>query len=184
MKMYKYFLIICVGILLIPYFSFSQEKEAKLTLSFSNSDSVCKALVTSEDKPVKDVTVKLYVKRLFSLLPINEGTATDESGNVSFTMPKDLPGDENGKLIVVAKIEDDDNFGSLEKIGEVNWGVKKGLLFNSQPERSLSASREKAPIYFMVASDLIILAIWGTLIYIIFQVFKIKKISSLNKNKN
>jgi len=66
----------------------------------------------------------------------------------------------------------------------VNLGVIKVATDADKNERSLSASRERAPIYFMVTSDLIIAGIWGTLIYIVFQVFKIKSISSSNKKKS
>jgi hypothetical protein len=41
--------------------------------------------------------------------------------------------------------------------------------------RSLSASRDKAPAYLIIASNTIIAIIWGTLIYIIFQIYRIKK---------
>ncbi len=182
MKITNYFLILCISVFFTS-FIFAQEKEAKLTISFTKVDSVniCKALVTSEDKPAKDVSVKLFVHRLFGLLPIGESVSTDENGIASFNFPKDIPAESNGKLTVIAKVEDDDHVGSLEAKQEVNLGVIKDVSSIDKNERSLSASRERAPIYFMVASDLIILGIWGTLIYIVFQVFKIKRISSINK---
>ena len=172
-----------IALLLLPAFAFAQDKEAAIVLGFKTVDSnyVCTALVTSEGKPVKEVTVKLYVQRLFSLLPINEGTATDETGLASFTFPRDLPGDANGKLTVIAKIEDDENYGNAESKSEVAWGIVRPSSTTDKMERSLSASRERAPVYFMVASDLIIACIWGTLIYIIFQVFKIRKIRTIKK---
>ena len=166
--------------------SYAQEKEAKLTISFTQIDSVnvCKALVTSDEKGVKDVSVKLFVHRLFGLLPVGEAVSTDENGIAIFKFPSDIPAESNGKLSVIAKVEDDDNYGSLDAKGEINWGIVKNLSGSEKMERSLSASRERAPIYFMVTSDLIILGIWGTLIYIVFQVFKIKRISNANKKNN
>lgn len=183
MKMYRYFLIICAVLILAPVITLAQDKEAKITLSFASEDSeyVCKALVTSEDKPVKDVNVKLFVKRLFGLLPVNDGATTGEDGIASFTVSNDIPGDATGNLVVIAKIEDDDNYMNTETKADVKWGVIRKEPESKLMERSLAASRERAPIYFMVASDLIIAGIWGTIIYIIFQVFKIKRISSLNK---
>ncbi len=185
MKIYNYFLILCVSVF-ITSFTFAQEKEAKLSISFTKVDSVnvCKALVTSEDKPVKEVSVKLYVHRLFGLLPIGDAVSTDENGISTFNFPMDIPAESNGKLTVIAKVEDDDNYGSFETKEEVNLGVIKVATDADKNERSLSASRERAPIYFMVTSDLIIAGIWGTLIYIVFQVFKIKSISSSNKKKS
>lgn len=183
MKSIKNLFIISLIAFVIPVFSFAQENEAKITLNFvkEGDGNVCKAVVTSQDKPVKDVTVKLFVQRLFGLLPVGDGIATDENGVAAFNFPKDIPCDNNCKIGVIAKIEDDEKFGNVLAKGEVDWGVKREISKTEIVERSLSASRERAPIYFMVASDLIIVAIWGTLIYIIFQVFKIKRISSVNK---
>ncbi|MCX6186673.1 MAG: hypothetical protein NTU43_06700 [Bacteroidetes bacterium] len=182
MKVYKYFLIICASIILAPAITFAQDKEAKITLNFEVVDSqkVCKALVVSEALPVKELSIKFYVKRLFSLLPIGEAT-TDENGSASLEFPTDIPGGETGNLTVIAKITEDENYMDTETTHDIKWGVIVKEDPNLSHQRSLWGSRSDAPIYFMVASDLIILAIWGTLIYIVFQVFKMKRISSLNK---
>lgn len=184
MNIYKQIAALCAAIVLTASFSFAQDKEGKLTLNFQKDDSLytCTVTVTSADLPVKDVNVKLYVKRLFSLLPVGSEETTDESGVATFNFPKDIPGGSDGKLTVIAKIEDDENLGSLETKSDVNWGV---IVPNTDKiERSISASRGRAPIYFIIASNLIIAGIWGTLIYVIFQIFKIRKISKhLAKNK-
>lgn len=176
--------LILVALLLSWGNLFAQEQVAKMTLNFVKEDSlnICKVAVTSNDAPVKDVEVKLYVKRLFSLLPIGSAVATDESGVASFEFPNDIPADLNGKLTVYAKIEDDENFGSVETQGEVDWGTPRQEV--SVMERSLAGSRGNAPIYFIVVSNLIIIGIWGTLLYVVLQLFKIRKISRhLLKNK-
>lgn len=160
----------------------AQEKVAKIEFAFVKNDSlnVCNLLVTSEGKPAPDVSVKVYVKRLFGLLPIGDDVTTDENGAASVEFPRDLPGDEKNNLEVVAKIEDDDNFGTVESKSTINWGVPKKLVGDIH-ERSLSASRSHAPIYFIVASNLIIFGIWGTLLYVVLQVFKIKKLGKEKK---
>ena len=185
MKIFNQFILLSASVFL-TLIVFEQEKEAKLSITFAIVDSVkvCKALVTSEDKPLKDVSVKLFVHRLFGLLPVGDPISTDENGLATFKFPTDIPAEINGKLTVLAKVEDDDNVGNLNAKSEIDWGVIKTLTNPDKAERSLSASRERAPIYFMVASDLIILGIWGTLIYIVFQVFKIKRISSKNQKKS
>lgn len=156
---------------------FAQEQEATLKLDFVKEDSlkICKVFVTSGDTPVKEIEVKLYVQRLFSLLPVGEGTATDEEGIATFEFPNDIPADMNGKLTVVAKIEDDENIANVEQKSEIDWGAVRHE--NAKLERSLSGSRANAPIYFIVVSNLIIAGIWGTLLYVVLQLFKIRKIS-------
>lgn len=157
----------------------AQEKEATMEIKFEKVDSsnVCNVYVVSEGKPVKEVAVKLYVERLFGLLPIKDEVSTDENGVASFEFPTNLPLNSDGKLIVLAKVEDDENYGSFEAKSESTIGYKPDLSFLEKRERSLSAGRDRAPIYFIIASISIISAIWGTLIYVVLQVFKLKKLT-------
>lgn len=182
MKSYKYLLIICFGIFLSTS-AFSQEKVAKMTLKFEKVDTnnICKVFVTSEDKPVAEIAVKLYVQRLFGLLPVGSEVSTDETGTASFDFPKNIPLNSEGKLIVLAKVEDDDNYGSFEVQGETNIGVPADLSKVNHHERALYASRGRAPIYFIIASVAIIAGIWGTLLYVVLQVFKMKKMRTVSK---
>lgn len=161
------------------------EKKATIQLSFDQKDStnICKALVTSENKPVKGVEVHFYVKRMFSSLPIGGAVETNDNGEAIKNFPLDLPGDKNGNIVAIAKIEDNETYGSLQSQAEVKWGIQKEEK-ETWGNRSLSASRENAPMYLIVVSNLIIAVIWGTIIYIIFQVFRIKKESKLIKKKN
>ncbi|MBL7923886.1 MAG: hypothetical protein JNL88_06785 [Bacteroidia bacterium] len=162
----------------------AQDGEAKMSLAFEKGDSLnsCKVIVTAADTPVADIDVKLYVQRLFSLLPVGDAVTTDEEGIASFEFPSGIPADLDGKLSVVARIEDDETFGNAEVKGSINWGVAR----KAQVElgRSLSGSRGNAPVYFIVVSNLIIAGIWGTLIYVVLQLFRIRKISRhLQSNK-
>ncbi|HRH65351.1 MAG TPA: hypothetical protein PLU53_03565 [Bacteroidia bacterium] len=177
MRKYKLFRYFIVALLWFPGQVFAQDQEARISLRFEKGDSIniCKALVTANDTPVKDVEVKLYVKRLFSLLPVGDATATDEEGVASFEFPGDIPADLDGKLTIFAKIEDDENFGNVEASGKADWGVPR--TDSQKMERSLSGSRSNAPWVFIIVSNIIIIGIWGTLIYVIMQLFKIRKLS-------
>ena len=182
MKKYNYFIAICFMILFSLTSSFAQDKEAKITLSFEKGDiNTCKAFVTSEGVPVKEVNVSLFVKRLFSLLPIGDPVATDSTGVASFEFPKDIPG-KNGKLTVFAKIIDDENYSNTETSSDVNWGTIILIDNSNTEERSIAAGRNGAPIYFIISSLLVIGLVWGYLIYAVLQIFKIKRLGSANKN--
>lgn len=152
-------------------------KAVTIKLSFTEEDSIktCSALVMEDTMPVKEIEVKFYVKRLFSLLPIGKGSETDESGSASVEFPSDLPGDKDGNLEVVAKIEDDESYGTVEVYENVKWGIRPSPEHNEWGNRSLSASREKAPTYLIIASNLIIAVIWGTIFYVFIQIFRIRK---------
>jgi hypothetical protein len=78
-------------------------------------------------------------------------------------------------LVVIAKIEHDDNYADTETQSEVKWGVQPKHELSSWASRSLSASREKAPMFLVVVSIAIIIGIWGTILYLIFQLVGIKR---------
>ena len=163
--------------LFVAFSRIAVAQEATLKIDFAVEDSVkmCNVHATSSDSSISGVEVKLYVKRLFSLLPIGEGETTDEEGNAKFVFPSDIPADLNGKIEVIAKVEDDENYGSTEAKVESNWCVPRKEI--GELERSLAGSRENAPIYFIVVSNLIIIGIWGTLVYVVLQLFKLRRSS-------
>ncbi|WP_395051574.1 hypothetical protein [Flavobacterium sp.] len=183
MEKYKYFIATCIMILFSITSTYAQDKEAKITLTFEKADSlyVCKAMVTSEGKPVVEVPVNLSVKRLFSNLPIGDAVATDSTGIATFEVPQDIPS-RNGKLTIFANIVDDENYMNTEASGEVNWGTIVVTDNSNVGERSIAAGRDEAPIYFIIASLLAIALVWGTLLYAVLQVFKIKKLGIADKN--
>ena len=166
-------------------FSFAQEtKVAVIKLSFSQTDSTktCKATVFSSDSlPVKEKEIHLYVKRMYSLLPIGKVVATDDKGEADINFPMDLPGDKNGMLTLVAKIEKDETYGNVETESAVKWGVSPMNESYNWTNRSLSASREKAPMFLVVASIVIIAGIWGTILYLLFQLYRIKRSGNIKK---
>lgn len=181
MKKYNCFMVTCFMLLFSMTTSFAQDKEAKITLTFEKADSlnVCKALVVSDGVPVKDVSVKLSVKRLYSNLPLGDAIATDSTGVATFEVPQDIPS-RNGKLIIFANISDDENYMNAEASGEVNWGTVVVSDNSNVAQRSISAGRNAAPLYFIVSSLLVIGLVWGFLIYAVLQVFKIKRLGSVN----
>jgi hypothetical protein len=184
MKKYNYFLAATLMILFAITTSFAQDKEAKITLTFEKVDSlnVCKAFVTSEGQPVIEVPVKLSVKRLFANLPIGDPIATDSTGVATFEFPNDIPS-KNGKLTIFASIVEDENYMDTETSGEANWGTIVVSDNSNVDERSFSAGRDRAPIYFIATSLLIIGLIWGTLVYAVLQVFKIKRLGKAEEIK-
>lgn len=181
MEKYNYFIATCIMILFSITISNAQDKEAKISLTFEKADSlyVCKALVTSEGIPVSEVPVNLSVKRLFSNLPIGDAVATDSTGVATFEVPQDIPS-RNGKLTIFANIVDDENYMNTEASEIVDWGTVVVNDNSYVEDRSISAGRDKAPIYFITVSLLIILLIWGTLVYAVLQVFKIKRLGNTN----
>jgi hypothetical protein len=162
--------------------AFAQDaKTATLKLSFPVTDSVktCTATITRDSAgtvlPVKEVEIHFYVKGMYALLPVGKLVSTDENGEATIDFPKDMPGDKNNTITMVAKVEKDATYGSIETTAQVKWGVQAKNESYNWSNRSLSASRERAPMFLVIASSLIIMIIWGTIFYVVFQLFKIKK---------
>jgi hypothetical protein len=153
----------------------AQDKTAEMSISFAKEDdkNICKVTLISEGKPAAEVAVKLFVKRLFGNLQIGEEVSTDEGGIASFEFPSDIPLNSDGKILVLAKVEDDENYGSIDAEIQSTIGVKKDLTQLDLENRSISGAN--APIYFIVGCLVIFAGIWGAIIYVILLVFKIKK---------
>jgi|GEM_PF-1321089 len=152
-------------------------KTATISLSYLQTDSTktLKATVLSDNKPVKGPEIHLYVKRMFGMLPVGKAVATDTLGEALINFPMDLPGDKDGIINMVVKIEKDEIYGSVEVEGSAKWGSKPKGELSEWGARSLSASREKAPMTLVVVSIGLIIGVWGTVLWLIFQLFRIKK---------
>jgi hypothetical protein len=128
--------------------------------------------------PVKGVDVKIGVRRLGGDLPVNETPTftTDSAGQATADFKRDnIPGDSKGNIILVAKVEDNDQFGNLSLQKTVPWGTRFKYI-SAFDKRTLFATRDKAPIWLIFMSGGVILAVWITLILLVINIFKIKKI--------
>jgi hypothetical protein len=128
--------------------------------------------------PVKGVEIKILIKRMGGDLTVGDEATytTDSSGAVTAEFKRDsIPGDANGNIVLIAKVEDNDQYGNLSVEKTAKWGARFAYhsTFN---ERSLFATRDKTPIWLLFMAYFIIGIVWGTLIYLVFQIFKIKKL--------
>jgi len=122
------------------------------------------------------VEIKLFVRRMASDLAIGENVATtDDAGDVSADFKMTVPGDISGNIIVGAKVDDNDSYGTIVALKVAKWGVpqKEDRSFF---ERSLFASRDKTPIWLLVVPSLIIVTVWGLIFYMVFLIFRIRKV--------
>lgn len=159
--------------------------KARIKLDTIQEDGIKKLMVqvlSLEDTswiPVADVEIKIGVQRLASVLPINkEATITTDStgrGFADFELDS-IPGDQTGMIHLVAKIEDHELFGNLETSLQVPWGKPSHFINSHFAERSLWARGNKVPIWLAGLAYTIIFSVWGTLIYLILQFFKIRRL--------
>ena len=160
--------------------------QAKLeidTLNDGTTRSIVATLMEKTDKgwvPVPETDLKVGVKRLGGILSAgsDETFTTDAEGKATAAFERDsLPGDQNGNLTLIAKLEDNDMYGNLVVETNANWGVKASLgLHNTYNDRTLFSTRFKAPYWLLFIANSIIILVWGTIIYLAFQVLKIRRL--------
>lgn len=122
------------------------------------------------------VEVKLFVRRLSSDLPIGENAqTTDDAGDVSADFKMTIPGDTKGNIIIGAKVDDNDTYGTIIALEFAKWGMPQKV-DRSFFERSLSGSRDKTPIWLLVVPGLIIITVWGLIFYMAFLIYRIRKV--------
>ncbi len=122
--------------------------------------------------PVYDAEVYGYVERMYSLLPIGEDYS-DEDGKLTYEFPKDLPGDSLGNLIVVVRINESDEYGTLEMKKTINWGIPVDFS-ESEPTRALWS--DEAPIWMAMTVFIILAGAWLNFLYAVYKVVKVKKL--------
>jgi hypothetical protein len=152
-------------------------KDATIRITFDQVDSVRTVnaqlleIDGSDTIPAGGQTVNFYVPRMFSLLKIAEET-TDESGNISFEFPNDLPGQKNGMVAVVAKLEDNEIYANIEIKRIIKWGIP---LVNPVPESHRTLWTEVAPLWMIITLSIMLVGVWGHYIYTIVQLFLIRQ---------
>lgn len=155
--------------------------EAKIAIDTGDDKAInikVTQLVNHQWVPVKDADVKIGIQRLNSYLPAGEepNFTTDSLGAATATFNKiGIPGDKNGLITLVARLDDNDQFGNVSALKTVPWG--KAFVYKSNfNARTLWSTRMKTPIWLLFMAYSIIIAVWGTLIYLVALLFKIKKL--------
>jgi hypothetical protein len=160
--------------------------KAKISLDTSTVDGVKNITATvmqldenNEWVPVPDVEMAIGVKRMNSILPAGDDPTytTDSTGTATAELKKDsLPGDEKGNLVIAAKVEDNDAVGNLRIEETVPWGVRTVVDRSFFKQRTLWSTRFRTPFWLLFTVYGIVIGVWGTLLYLVFNLVKIGKI--------
>jgi len=152
--------------------------DANLEASVEEIDSVyyIKALFVSvENEPLADQTLKVGLKRLFGSLSIGEDDSyeTDEDGAILVPIQDGLTG-VDGKLTFQVTLKDNDDYGTIIAFVKSDIGVpvKNESTFG---ERTMWSPPTKTPIYLLLIANIILIGIWGVLLLLVINLFKIYK---------
>lgn len=159
--------------------------KAKLTLDTSSSDGLKSITATVQKQkdgewvPAPEVEMKIGISRLGGILPAGDEPTytTDSSGTVTVEVKKDsLPGNEKGVITLAASVEDNEELGNLKTEMIAAWGVPQKADNSFFDKRTLWSTRFRTPIWLLAIAYTIVLSVWGTLIYLVIQLIKIKKL--------
>ena len=166
--------------------------KAKIKIDTASSEGVRSITVqvmkyeNSEWIPANEVEMKVGIQRHGGILSAGdeETYTTDSTGTVTVELKKDsLPGDQKGNMVLVAKVEDNDQYGNLLVEKTVPWGVAVTPDKAFFDQRTLWSTRFKTPYWLLFMAYSIVIGVWGTIIYLILQIIKINKLGKeYNKN--
>jgi hypothetical protein len=147
-------------------FEYKVEDSVKYLNVIANSINAAGALV-----PAEEVSISIGVQRLYSVLTLDE-IETDEEGMGELEFPDNIPGDTEGNLIFVAKIDDHDEFGTVTASSEYNWGVP---LSDEYRPFTRQLFTDEAPIWMIASVFVILLGAWYHFFLSISKLVKLKK---------
>jgi len=152
--------------------------DAILEASVEEIDSVyhIKAqLVSIDNEPLAEQTLRVGLKRLFGSLSIGEDDSyeTDENGAILVPVQDGLTG-VDGKLNFQVTLKESDDYGSIIAYIKSDIGVpiKNESTFY---QRTLWSPPSKTPIFLLIVPNIILIGIWGVLVLLVINLFKIYK---------
>jgi hypothetical protein len=151
-------------------------KDVKLEMSFNGADSIKTISIIAsvkdngKDKPVSGEIVKIFVPRMFSLLPVGEVTL-DDKGTGTLDFPSDLPGDKDGNLTIIGKFDDNETFGNVEKQSTIKWGTPTDY---SQPATHRALWTKTAPRWMIYTLSVLLIGVWGHYLFAIISLIRIR----------
>lgn len=163
--------------------------KAKIELTLEDVDSVrtihAKVLAFQDTGWVAqpETEIKFVIKGMLSDLNATEEETftTDENGEISSEFALTLPGDAQGNILIGAKIDDHETYGSLVTAKPAKWGLPL-VPDNNFSKRTLWATRDKTPLWLLIFPNLIIITVWGIIFYLFYQISRIAKIGKANNN--
>ena len=159
--------------------------KARIEIDTSTIDSIknitVKVLKDDNGKliAVPDVEMKVGIKRLGGILSggDEETYTTDSSGLVTLPFTKiNMPGDKFGNIVLTAKIEDNEFLGNIIIEKKAAWGVPTIVSDDFFKRRELWSTRFRSPYWLLFMAYAIVIGVYGTLIYLVFQLVKIIKL--------
>jgi hypothetical protein len=151
-------------------------RDVKLEMTLTEVDTVkninLKALTYEKGRevPVSGEAVKIYIPRMFSLLPVGEATL-DETGSATFEFPSDLPGDTVGNITIISRFEEHPAFGNVEKRMIQKWGIPTNY---SVPKTHRALWTKTPPMWMIITLSVLLAGVWGHYLFAVISLIIIR----------
>ena len=152
--------------------------DLNLNISFEIEDSVkyLRVVATRPDidgsmVPVEELEILIGVQRLYSVLPIDD-METDEDGMAEMEFPDDIPGNAEGIIEIVTRIDDSDDFGTVAVKSSTDWGVPVSYEVQPLPRQLFT---DEAPIWMIASVFVMLLGAWYHFFLSVSKLVKLKK---------
>jgi hypothetical protein len=171
----------------VSFYGNDSFKKASKSISFKNAD-IDARIVTIDSlnyftATLKDVTkdsliggasLSVQVERLFQPLFIgDEFYITDDNGTIFVPVEDGIPG-INGNLNIEVVMDDNEDYGTVidKFVAPIGTPIVMETTFD---ERTMWSPRNKTPLFLLIFPNLIILGMWGYIVYLTYNLFKIYK---------
>ncbi|NJN28496.1 MAG: hypothetical protein HC819_22245 [Cyclobacteriaceae bacterium] len=153
--------------------------DLKMEIIFEIEDSVKQLVVKASttdaegnEIPAEELSINIGVQRLYSVLKLEE-VETDSDGMAFYEFPNDIPGDAEGNITVVARIDDSDEFGTVTSQASHNWGTLVSYELDPLPRQLYT---DEAPLWMIISVFVILLGAWYHFFLSISKLIKLKKV--------
>lgn len=129
---------------------------------------------TAKDSLLSDQLLNVQIQRLFKPLKIGkEYNITDETGTILVSISEGIPG-VDGNLTFEVVLNDSEDYGTVKALVNAPLGVPI-VDESTYDQRTLWSPRNKTPLFLLIFPNLFILGIWGLIVYLIINLYKISK---------
>jgi len=162
-------------------------KKASRSVSFKNCNIAADLIIKDslnfinarltdaiDQVPISEQLLSVRVVRLFRSLSLGEEfISTDDNGTILVPVEEGIPGID-GNLNIEVILEDSDDYGTVKAfvMAPVGEPIVEESTFD---ERTMWSPRNKTPLFLLIFPNLLILAMWGLIAYLFFNLFKIYK---------
>lgn len=153
-------------------------KDAAINASIFTKDSINYVTATlketSTDSILSDQLLNVQVQRIFRPLRIGEEfNSTDENGTIVVPIEKGIPG-VDGNLTIEVVLRESEEYGTVKALikAPVGTPIADESTFD---KRTMWSPRNKTPLFLLIFPNLIIFGMWGLIVYLIWNLFKLKK---------